>query len=267
MGIDIRSINAGNFGMNYFKFGSGEKTMVILPGLSIQSVCLFADSVAKDYSVFEKDFTVYLFDRRNELPENYSIQDMADDTALCFKKSGLSDICLFGASQGGMIAQIIAAKYPELVNKLALCSTSVRVDNSQIKTISEWITQANAGNGSALYLSFGKAVYPENIFEQSKELLEIAGKAVSQEEFKRFVLLAQSTEGFDVTGEISNIRCPVFAAGSDDDIVLGSDSMSELIEKYKENKNFSYHIYENFGHACYDTAPDFKERLYSFFNA
>ena len=34
--------------MDYFRFGQGEKTMVILPGLSVQSVMGFADLVIGD---------------------------------------------------------------------------------------------------------------------------------------------------------------------------------------------------------------------------
>ncbi|HAQ62906.1 MAG TPA: alpha/beta hydrolase, partial [Ruminococcaceae bacterium] len=69
------------FEMQYIKFGQGKKTLVILPGLSVQSVIPAAAAIEKQYEIFKNDFTVYLFDRRQNLPEVYSVYDMADDTA------------------------------------------------------------------------------------------------------------------------------------------------------------------------------------------
>ena len=62
------------------------------------------EKLTKVRSMAHDDFTIYLFDRRNELPDSYSIYDMAKDTASAIKALGLKDICLFGASQGGQTA-------------------------------------------------------------------------------------------------------------------------------------------------------------------
>ena len=131
MSIQIQKVVADTLEMNYFRFGSGEKTMVILPGLSVQSVMGPAQAVADEYAVMKDEFTVYLFDRRTELPPDYNIYDMADDTAKAIKALGLSDIYLFGASQGGMIAMTVAILYPELVRKLALGSTASDTDGME----------------------------------------------------------------------------------------------------------------------------------------
>ena len=109
--------------MEYFRFGRGDKVMVILPGLSVQSVMGSAEAVADAYGCFSDDFTVYLFDRRKDIPESYSIEDMAMDTLDAFHALGLKDIFLFGASQGGMIALQIAVTEPDLICRLALGST------------------------------------------------------------------------------------------------------------------------------------------------
>ena len=68
----------------------------------------YADAVAQEYSLLADDYTVYMFDRRKEVPETYSVSDMARDTAAVFRALGLSQVSLFGASQGGMIAMTIA---------------------------------------------------------------------------------------------------------------------------------------------------------------
>ena len=75
--------------MDFFKFGRGRKTLVILPGLSVQSVMLSADAIEKAYCSLENDFTIYVFDRRKELPPVYSIDDMANDTAEAMSAAGI----------------------------------------------------------------------------------------------------------------------------------------------------------------------------------
>ncbi|PNK59526.1 alpha/beta fold hydrolase [Psychrobacter sp. FDAARGOS_221] len=50
----------------------------------------------------------------------YHLTDLADDVANLIRALGLRKAHVLGASMGGMIAQIFAAKYPHLVDRLAL---------------------------------------------------------------------------------------------------------------------------------------------------
>ena len=108
MSIPIETVRTKEFTMDFFRFGKGSKTLVILPGLSIQSVMAAADAIAAAYQSLEDSFTVYVFDRRAELPAAYSVRKMAQDTAEAFQFLGLENVCIFGASQGGMLALVIA---------------------------------------------------------------------------------------------------------------------------------------------------------------
>ena len=54
----------------------------------------------------------------------YHLTHLADDTAKLIKRLGLNDVNLVGASMGGMVAQITAAQYPQLVQKLGLLFTT-----------------------------------------------------------------------------------------------------------------------------------------------
>ena len=155
------SVRTDAFTMHYFRFGCGEKPLVILPGLSVQSVMDSAQAVAEEYAVMADDFTVWLFDRREDLPPAYSVWDMADDTAAAMKALGLRDVCLFGASQGGMIAMCVAIRYPELVGRLALGSTAPEADTAESGVLEKWIALARSGDAVGLYLAFGRAIYPE----------------------------------------------------------------------------------------------------------
>ncbi|KRG34500.1 MULTISPECIES: alpha/beta fold hydrolase [unclassified Psychrobacter] len=54
----------------------------------------------------------------------YNLTDMAEDTARLIKALQLGKTHLIGASMGGMIAQIVAARYPSLVQRMALMFTT-----------------------------------------------------------------------------------------------------------------------------------------------
>ena len=54
----------------------------------------------------------------------YDLYDMADDVALLIDRMGLDKVHILGASMGGMIAQIVAARYPDKVHNLSLLFTS-----------------------------------------------------------------------------------------------------------------------------------------------
>lgn len=263
--IKIETVKTNDFEMDYFKFGSGKDTMVIIPGLSVDGVMKYADAVATAYAPMTEVYTIYVFERRKDLPKEYTVYDMARDTAAAIRTLGLKDIYLFGASQGGMISMVIAIEEPELVRKLVLGSTAAGVDEKQYqKAVGEWVRLAKEGKKEELYLSFGKGVYPEEIFEQARYMLVEGAKAVTEEDLSRFVILAEAVKGFDVSDRLTKISCPVLVIGSKDDAVLGGEASEKLFESIKDRSDCELYMYEGYGHAAYDLAPDYKERLLRF---
>lgn len=260
----IKTVRTDRFDMDYFCFGHGRKTLVILPGLSVQSVMGAADAVTDAYRLLTEDFTVYLFDRRRELPAAYSIEEMAQDTAEAIRALSLGPVCLFGTSQGGMAAMCIAIEYPELVCRLILGSTAARVTDRTQALIGSWVRLAKAGDACGLYLAFGEAVYPPAVFEQSRQLLIDAAKTVTEEELRRFAILADTISRFDVLDEVEKIACPVLVIGSRDDHVVGGDASVLLAARLRDRENAELYLYDGYGHAAYDTAPDYKERMLRF---
>ena len=263
--IPIERVECQDFAMEYFRFGTGVRTLVILPGLSVQSVMGSADAVAQAYDALAQDYTIYLFDRRETLPDPYSVEEMARDTAEAMLALGLKDVYLFGASQGGMMALVIAIEYPGLVKKLVLGSTSAHVLPEQFRSIERWIALAEANDPVGLYLSFGEKIYPPAVFGQFREALIAAGKTVTEAELRRFIILARGIEGFDVSNRVSEIQCPVLAIGVFEDAVLDSDATMEIAEKLDPRPDFRLYLYTGFGHAAFDTAPDYRERIKRFF--
>lgn len=253
------------FSMEYFRFGKGSRPLVILPGLSVRSVLVDAKVIADQYSDMAEDFSIYVLDRRLDMPEKYGVRDMARDTAEAMEALELKDVCLFGASQGGMMAMLIAAEHPELVSKLAVGSSSACVTEEQYRGLEEWVDLAKKKDAKALYMSFGDKIYPPEVFEQYRPVFMIAAQMATEKDLERFVTLAEGTKGFDILEDIKRIKCPVLITGSLDDAVLGPDSAPQIAEALKGVTDAELYMYDGYGHDSFDTAPDYRDRLTEFF--
>ena len=144
--------------MNYFTFGNGNKNMIIIPGVSVQSVMKSEDLIVDAYKLFNKEFTVYVFDRINNMKKNYNIFDMADDMISVIDGLKLNDIYLFGTSQGGMIALIIAIKRPDLIKKLNINSSTASVSDKSYKIFEELINLTLDNKIKEMLDSFSKII-------------------------------------------------------------------------------------------------------------
>ena len=256
----------GNIKMDYYRFGDGTRKLVIIPGLSVQSVLLFKEAIEKQYRVFSADYDVYVFDRRQDLPDSYTVADMAEDTAAVMQSLGIRDACIFGASQGGMITMLIAADHPELVSAIALGSTSAHLSEEAEDSLRKWAELAAAGDRLNLYMEFAVRVYNPEMFEQFKGALAAMSEKVSDVELDKFRILTLGTAGLDIRDKLKAIRCPALVIGDRTDMVLGGDASVEIYELLKDNGSAELYMYDGFGHAAYDAAPDYTDRLYTFFN-
>ena len=249
--------------MKYARFGNGEKTLVIVPGLSIKSVINSHKTVAKAYKIFSKTLTVYLFDRRTTVESGITIDDMAEDTAKALRALGLENVDIFGASQGGMISMVMAIKYPELINRLALGSTAARSNEYAIELLTQWVEFAEKGNSGALAESLVRRLFSKKFVNRYGKYLANMLADCTNDELLRFASIARACETFDIYDKLNEIKCPVFVIGAEEDRVLTGEASTEIVEKLGCE---SYMYPPPYSHAVYDEAPDYKERLFEFFN-
>ena len=187
---EIRTVRLKGFSMNYIRFGDGLRTLVILPGLSVGSVLASADAIREAYAPMTEDYTVFLFDRRNELPPVYPVAEMARDTERVMRELGITRADLFGASQGGMSAMTIAINAPDLVRCLALGSTAAKIEAAGSRLLVEWVRLARSGDAEGLFLSFAQSVYPAGVFSAVRDSLRAAAESVTSEEAEQVRVVA-----------------------------------------------------------------------------
>ena len=95
-------------------------------------------------------------------------------------------------------------------------------------------------------------------------MLESAAATVTEEELESFAVIAEAANGFDVSDQLGTITQPVLVIGSEDDRVLGGDASRKIAEGLKNSSHCELYMYDGYGHAVYDLAPDYKERMLKF---
>ncbi len=248
--------------LKYIKFGNGNKNFVIIPGLSIHSIMGLADAIKDAYKIFTEDYTVYVFDRKEDIKEGYSIKDMADDTAKAMKELGIADAYIFGVSQGGMIAQYIAMDYPKLVKKLILGSTLARPNKTLTDIGSIWVELARKKDELGLIESFVDNVYSEKTISAYRDVIVSSNLGITDKEYERFIILANACLAFNVYDRLNEIKCPVLVLGAKEDKIVTAKGSEEIADKL----GCDIYLYgEGYGHGVYDEAEDYKKRCLDFF--
>lgn len=260
------TLKIGNTEMDYIRFGTGEKILVMLPGLGdgLRSVKGTALPMAFAYCAFAKDFTVYAFSRKNALPEGYTTREMAADQAQAMEQLGICKADVLGVSMGGMIAQHLAIDYPETVARLILTVTSARPNPILRESIGEWVSCAQRGDHTAFMDSNVRRIYSEGYYRKNKWLVPIMGMLTKPKSYERFFIQAEACLTHNAFENLHRIQSPTLVIGGEQDNALGGDASREIAA---EIPGAQLRMYAQWGHGLYEEAGDFNGTVLSFLDA
>lgn len=260
------SVKIGESEMNYVCFGRGSKSFVILPGLSdgLTNVKGKALLLAKPYKNFFDNYTVYMFSRKDDLPESYSICEMANDQAQAMKLLGLEKACVMGVSEGGMIAQSLAIEHPEMVGKLVIAVSAPKVNPMIEECITRWMEFAKNGDHKNLMIDTAERCYSEEYLKKFRKAYPFIGAIGRPKDYSRFLINAKAILKFDVSDRLSEISCPTLIIGGEEDKVVGIDASYEMNKLISDSKLF---VYKGLGHSSYEEAKDFNDRVLEFLDS
>ena len=258
-------MNIGNTDMYYVAFGDGAKNLIVLPGLSdgLWTVKGKAWLLSGSYKHFFKDYTVYMFSRKNEIPAGYSIKEMADDQAVAMKKLGIDKAIVMGVSQGGMVAQYLAANHPELVEKLILVVTAPYANDTIKKVVTKWIEMTTTSTHTELMLDTAEKVYTKQFKDKKKKYLSLVARFTKPENYDRFCKNANAILNFDARDELKKISCPTFIMSGNCDNTVGNDAPYELKEGIP---NSEIMIFDGLGHGLFEEDKDFYDKVLAICN-
>jgi pimeloyl-ACP methyl ester carboxylesterase len=255
----------GDTDMDYVSFGKGKRQLAVLPGLSdgLATVKGKALILSLPYRRFLQDYTVFMFSRKNHMPEGYTIQDMADDQARAMESLGISRACLLGVSQGGMIAQCLAVRHPELVGRLILALTAPNANPTVQAVVSGWIEMAMRGDHTALMADTAEKMYSEGYLQKNRKYLPLLARFTKPACYDRFLINARAILQFDARSSLPEIACPTLIIAGSDDHAVGNEAAAGLNRGIPGSELY---VYPGLGHGAYDEAKDFYSRVFDFCN-
>ena len=259
-------LKIGSGEMNYIRFGTGERILVMLPGLEdgLHSVRGTALPMALMYRAFAKAFTVYAFSRENGLPQGYTTREMAADQAQAMELLGIQKADVLGVSMGGMIAQYLAIDYPEKVGKLILTVTSARPNPILRSSIGEWVSCARRGDHTAFMDSNVRRIYSENYYRKNKWLVPIMGKLTKPKSYDRFFIQADACLEHSAYESLHRIQSPTLVIGGGKDNALGGDASREIAAQIP---GAELRMFEQLGHGLYEEAENFNQTVLQYLDA
>ncbi len=153
----------GGITLCYERFGDpSDPPMLLIMGLATQMIAWHDDLCAE---LADRGFHVVRFDNRDAgrsthmdfrppttaqlltrrfRPEQYTLSDMAGDTAGLLRALDLAPAHVVGASMGGMIGQLLAAEHPDAVRSLTsiMSSTGSRLSGQPAPTVYKYLLTA-----------------------------------------------------------------------------------------------------------------------------
>lgn len=252
-----------DFTMDAIRFGSGARTLLLLPGVGdgLKTVRGMALPFALLYRELAKDFTVYVFSRRTQLPEHFTTRDMARDAAAAMEALGLDRASVVGVSQGGMIAQWLALDFPEKVDKLVLTVTISRPNDTVREAIGRWLEMAARGDTRGIMLDTAERSYTPKRLRQARLSYGLLGDFGRPKSFRRFEIQARSCLTHDAWEQLPRIACPTLVIGGSEDRIVTGEASVELAARIPGSALW---MLEGMSHGLYEEAPDFLRRVSNF---
>lgn len=255
-------LHIGEVSFDYIQFGTGKKTLLMIQGLNTNGIKGAALSLAYMYRIFAKEYTVYLFDRRDEVYDGITVKEMAMDIAAAMDELGIKNADIFGVSQGGMIAQYLAIERPDLVHKLVLAVTTSRNNVTVETVVQKWIMQTSQKDFKALVLDMAEKMYSEEYVKRYQLFMPLLTMVQKPKDVKRFLILAKACLTCNAYDSLQKIQCPVFVIGGKQDKVVTGEASEEIAKKL----GCDIYMYEKLGHAAYEEATDFNQKVLDFLN-
>jgi pimeloyl-ACP methyl ester carboxylesterase len=201
-------------------------------------------------------------------PSN-SIEQMADDAITFIKAKGFKQVDLFGFSMGGMIAQEIVLKEPQLIRKLVLAGTGPAggegISSVAGVTFYDMLRGFFTGQDAKQYLFFTRT--PNGIeagksfLARLKERTENRDKEISVSAFMA-QLSALRTWGSKSLADLSVIKQPVLVVNGDDDRMVPTSNSRDLARRLPNSQLI---IYPDAGHgAAFQFHDDFVLKALEF---
>ncbi|MDP1604744.1 MAG: alpha/beta hydrolase [Legionella sp.] len=224
-------ITVNNLDIYYELHGRG-KPLVLIAGYTGDHTFwnLMLDELAQK-------FQVLIFDNRGigQTKDNgtfFTLDTMAEDTFALTEKLGLAHPHILGQSMGGTIAQILAKKYADKIDKLILLNSAAKFSLRTQMTLESLLNLRKANTSFDLFIDtalpwFFSSDYlskRENITNFKQALLDAPYPQSIGDQERQYKALS----GFDSRSWLQDIRPRTLVIAAKDDIIAQPDDSKAL---------------------------------------
>ena len=231
------------------------ETIVLLGGLS------------RDHTIWRKvvpllgeRYRIILPDNRDagqssSVEEEYSIADLAYDTAALIRVLGLERLHVIGHSMGGFLGMHLAASHPELVSTLTLCGTAEKqteVSNDYLRGRLALIEQASPDEDSPANPADILAVMPKLYCQSSldnekfvQEIIQYESSNPYPQTASQFKRQAKACLTHSAEKLLVKINCPTMVIAGQFDLNYPPETMRKLAKLIDGSK---FQIIKDAGH-------------------
>jgi deazaflavin-dependent oxidoreductase (nitroreductase family) len=221
--------------MEYLTWGGGPKSLLFIQGGpgSVLPGGLTGRMIRRRFASFvHAGYTSSIVTRRRHMPPGHTVADMAEDYAQVVDErfGGRVDLVV-GESFGGLIAQYLAARHPEQVDRLALVASGHRVSRWG-KDVDSALTAAIVrGDRAGAATAFAEYLLPGREPRGLRRLLGplLLRRAVTDDRLPREDLLveAEAEMSADSRPVLPDLTAPVLLVAGDRDRFFPRDVVAE----------------------------------------
>ncbi len=257
------TVSVNGLTMSCAVFGKGKKNLVMIPGLgdALHTVKGMAGTLSSMYKLFAREYRVYMFSRKEELEAGCSSRSMANDLFEGMKALGIEKADVLGVSQGGTIAQWLAAEHPETVGRLVLAVTYSAVNDTVRESVGQWIEWAERGDYRSIFADTAERSYTEARLKKYRPFYSLLSRMTAPKSLARFIAMAKACLEHDASEALGRISAPTLVIGGALDRIVGGQAAAELAGSIAGSELY---IYESYGHGLYEEAGDFNRRVLEF---
>lgn len=165
-------------------------------------------------------FRVLTVSHRHPVVPGATTRDLADDAAAFVESVVGAPVIVVGHSMGGMVAQWLAARRPDLVRRLVLTATLARPVPAFREVLERWEAMVVGHRWRAFAASANEAAYTGSELLRRRLLLRVGRPPAAPHLVDRHRALTAACLSHDTTGVLGEVTCPTLVlAGAEDRVV------------------------------------------------
>ncbi len=229
--------------MAYFKTGDGCTIFFEYHQLSTpKPAIVFLNGITQTtvnwttvYNLLKRNFQILVYDARGQGrsdpgKQTPSLDLHVEDLRNLFEYLGIEKASLVGLSHGSSVALMFASRFPNHVERLALCSVTARPTCRARLSVSAWLRTLKLEGVEAMTWAALPIVFSENYLQRNESILNKIVKAIVRRNRKEG-LVAQ-LEAIAALAPphvaVGDVLCPVLVLSGSDDPLVTEEGANEL---------------------------------------